>query len=68
MKDQIVQHGCKHEYYPATVEVHKYGRQALCKKCGRMLVAANIVKVKPRQRPKMTKKERRKVRHGNKNS
>ena len=55
---QIIKHGCKHEADLSTVQVHKYGRQAKCVKCGRTLVAFNIVKVKPRRKPKMSKKAR----------
>ena len=54
--------GCKHEIAKTSLEYSKnYGRVGICKFCGRKMYATIITSNPKRTRPKMSKKERRKM-------
>jgi len=53
---------CKHEFKPETIKWDKkYGRTGICKKCERRIFQYKLYHKLQRIRPKMKKKQRRKL-------
>ena len=53
---------CKHEFKPESIKYDKkLGRIGICKNCGRKVFAYKIYHKPQRLRPKMKKKQRRKL-------